>query len=363
MNPNLQHYHVPVNADIHEIETIFVEEDDTIVNPLGVKGMGELGMVGIPAAIANAVFHATGKRMRELPITADKLMGSRERAARDHCALGEAFATRMCARDTRANGGLQLSPAWRAGMLITSSGETAGALSAGCIEDEVALHARDVIASGQPKLVAFDRRRFGCNGSIEIFIQRTDDEFMSQLRDRLAARESYDVVTEFGSNAALVQTIQPPIRLLVIGDGADARALTAQAQLLGWDVHVVAAINELRVAIDDRTAALIATHNFGRDCAALRQLMPLGLRYVGLIGPRRRREELLLDVIDSGAVTKSRLSAPAGLHLSAETPEEIALSIIAEVQAVFAGGTGQHLRDRKTPIHANSSAECATSAR
>ena len=74
MNPNLQHYHVPVNADIHEIETIFVEEDDKVVNPLGVKGMGELGMVGIPAAIANAVFHATGKRVRDLPITPDKLL-------------------------------------------------------------------------------------------------------------------------------------------------------------------------------------------------------------------------------------------------------------------------------------------------
>jgi xanthine dehydrogenase YagR molybdenum-binding subunit len=74
MNPNLQHYHVPVNADIHAIETMFVEEDDKIVNPLGVKGMGELGMVGIPAAIANAVFHATGKRIRELPITPDKLL-------------------------------------------------------------------------------------------------------------------------------------------------------------------------------------------------------------------------------------------------------------------------------------------------
>ena len=74
MTASLQHYNVPVNADIHAIETIFVEEDDTIVNPLGVKGMGELGMVGIPAAIANAVFHATGKRIRNLPITPDKLL-------------------------------------------------------------------------------------------------------------------------------------------------------------------------------------------------------------------------------------------------------------------------------------------------
>ena len=74
MNPNLQHYHVPVNADVHEVETLFVEEEDAIVNPLGVKGMGELGMVGIPAAIANAVFHATGKRVRDLPITPEKLL-------------------------------------------------------------------------------------------------------------------------------------------------------------------------------------------------------------------------------------------------------------------------------------------------
>jgi xanthine dehydrogenase YagR molybdenum-binding subunit len=59
---------------VHEVETMFVEENDTIVNPLGVKGMGELGMVGIPAAIANAVFHATGRRVRELPITPDKLL-------------------------------------------------------------------------------------------------------------------------------------------------------------------------------------------------------------------------------------------------------------------------------------------------
>lgn len=76
MNASLADYHVPVNADVHSIETLFVEEDDKIVNPLGVKGMGELGLVGIPAAIANAVYHATGIRVRDLPITPDKLISS-----------------------------------------------------------------------------------------------------------------------------------------------------------------------------------------------------------------------------------------------------------------------------------------------
>jgi len=74
MTTDLASYHVPSNADVHEVETAFVEEEDKIVNPLGVKGMGELCQVGIPAAIANAIFHATGKRVRDLPITPDKLL-------------------------------------------------------------------------------------------------------------------------------------------------------------------------------------------------------------------------------------------------------------------------------------------------
>lgn len=73
MNHNLADYHVPVNADIHDIDVLFVEEHDDIVNPLGVKGVGEIGVVGVAAAVCNAIWHATGKRVRELPITLDKL--------------------------------------------------------------------------------------------------------------------------------------------------------------------------------------------------------------------------------------------------------------------------------------------------
>ncbi|GJE29329.1 xanthine dehydrogenase family protein molybdopterin-binding subunit [Methylobacterium organophilum] len=73
MNRNLGEYHVPVNADIHDIEVIFVDEEDK-ANPLGVKGLGEIGIVGVAAAIANAVHHATGTRIRALPITLDKLL-------------------------------------------------------------------------------------------------------------------------------------------------------------------------------------------------------------------------------------------------------------------------------------------------
>ncbi|MGF6852479.1 xanthine dehydrogenase family protein molybdopterin-binding subunit [Paraburkholderia sp. CI3] len=75
MNHNLAEYHMPVNADIHEIDVLFVDERDDIVNPLGVKGVGEIGVVGVAAAVCNAIWHATGKRIRDLPITPDKLLG------------------------------------------------------------------------------------------------------------------------------------------------------------------------------------------------------------------------------------------------------------------------------------------------
>jgi xanthine dehydrogenase YagR molybdenum-binding subunit len=74
MNANIAEYHVPVNADVHDIKVIFVDEHDDIINRLGTKGVGEIGIVGTPAAIANAIYHATGKRVRDLPITLDKLL-------------------------------------------------------------------------------------------------------------------------------------------------------------------------------------------------------------------------------------------------------------------------------------------------
>ena len=74
MNPNLAEYHVPVNADVPSIEAILVEERDVHVNALGIKGVGEIGVTGTAGAIANAVWHATGVRVRSFPITLDRLI-------------------------------------------------------------------------------------------------------------------------------------------------------------------------------------------------------------------------------------------------------------------------------------------------
>jgi xanthine dehydrogenase YagR molybdenum-binding subunit len=74
MNHNLAEYHVPAHADIADIEVIFVDEADDKVSPLGVKGLGEIGIVGTAAAVANAIFNATGRRVRDFPIMLDKLI-------------------------------------------------------------------------------------------------------------------------------------------------------------------------------------------------------------------------------------------------------------------------------------------------
>jgi xanthine/CO dehydrogenase XdhC/CoxF family maturation factor len=261
-------------------------------------------------------------------------------------------------------------------MLICEDGTTVGSLSAGCLEQEVAVCARKVLQTGEPQLVSFDtRRRFGCAGKIDIFIERLNEQFLIDLSRELEARRSYSVVTKFGgselgsrvfefededppsfhSDAAseqeLIREIHPPIRLLIFGDGADNAPLVSVGELLGWEVTQVADANSFSSEADEWTAAVVKSHNYGRDFVALTKLLPLGLRYVGLIGPRKRRDQLTNELLELGVTINAGFFAPAGVDLGAETPEEIALSIVSEIQRVFAKGTGESLRERKIAIH------------
>jgi xanthine/CO dehydrogenase XdhC/CoxF family maturation factor len=254
-------------------------------------------------------------------------------------------------------------------MLITANGATAGALSGGCLEDEVAQCAREVLRTGAPRLLEFDtRRRFGCNGAITIFVERVQETFLAELQDRLVARCNCSAATFYNADAiehgtrmlrphdqvgagAFVQHIEPLLRLIVLGDGPDSGPLRAFADVLGWEVIECEQPAQLPTAVDARTAAVVKSHNYGRDCAALRHLLQLPLRYVALMGPRKRRDEIVGDLVDSGVALPENLYGPAGLDLNAETPEEIALAIVAEIQGVFSGGTAESLRDRRAPIH------------
>lgn len=265
-------------------------------------------------------------------------------------------------------------------MLICQDGRTVGSLSGGCIEQEIASRARSVLESGKPVTIDFDtRRRFGCHGRIDIFVEKVTHQFFTDLRDQLCARKSCLIVTtpngshvtshsvtennsfsgkdrgtlagECGRWAPFIQVVHPPLRLLICGEGPDTVPLRRLCDTLGWESFIVNDVQAVSVEVDRWTAAIVKSHNFGRDFAALVRLLPLNLRYVGLIGPKKRRDQLLNHLLEIGLSINAGFFAPAGLDLNAETPEEIALSIVSEIQRVFAEGSGQSLRDRRSPIH------------
>jgi xanthine dehydrogenase accessory factor len=277
---------------------------------------------------------------------------------------GEALAL---ATLVRARGSSYRRPGAR--MLICPDGATAGSLSGGCLEEEVAERAIEVIGSGTCSLMGFDTRlRFGCNGSIDVFVERLRDDLLPELATKFGARQGCRAATIFaGPNenlgtrlisreravppGAFTQEIEPAIRLLIFGEGPDSVPLRGFAEILGWDVVEINQPAELPSHADHRTAAIVKSHNYGRDFAALSHLLKLDLPYVGLLGPRKRRDQLLNAVLDEGIQIDAEVFAPAGLDLGAETPEELALALVSEVQAVFAGATATSLRNRKAPIH------------
>jgi xanthine dehydrogenase accessory factor len=275
---------------------------------------------------------------------------------------GQSFAL---ATLVRAEGSSYRRPGAR--MLICEDGRTVGSLSGGCIEQEVSVRARDVLCGGESAILSFDtRRRFGCHGKIDIFIERVPEKFLIDLAEYLDVRRSCRAITVFEGNelgsrvlkfdeepkeGALVQEIHPPIRLFIFGEGPDSAPLHKLSELVGWQAIEVIDANSLTIEPDEWTAALVKSHNYGRDFVALQKLLPLNLRYVGLIGPRKRRDQLLGDLLDLGVTINAGFFAPAGLDLGAETPEEIALAIVSEIQRVFAHGSGESLRERKISIH------------
>jgi xanthine dehydrogenase accessory factor len=241
-------------------------------------------------------------------------------------------------------------------MLICEDGTTAGSLSAGCVEIEVAHSARGVLRTGEPLVVSFDtRRRFGCAGKIDILIERIDEHSFGNLAQDLEARRVHVAVTRF-DREEFVQQIPPPLRLLLVGDGPDNAPFRSLGYLLGWDVLEIVDPNLFSIEPDAWTAAVVKSHNYGRDFVSLQKMLPLQLRYVGLIGPRKRRDQIMGELLEVGVTINAGFFAPAGLDIGSETPEEIALAVVTEIQRVFAGATGESLRERKMAIHQSKTA-------
>jgi len=237
-------------------------------------------------------------------------------------------------------------------MLICEDGTTVGSLSAGCLETEVAKCGREVFRTGRSVVVSFDtRRRFGCAGKIDIFIERVDQTFFADLVENLQARRVHVTIMRF-EGGEFVQEIPPPLRLLIFGDGPGNAPFRSLGYFVGWDVIEIIDPNSFSIEPDAWTAAVVKSHNYGRDFIALKKLLPLDLHYVGLIGPRKRRDQIMNELLEVGVTINAGFFAPAGLDLGAETPEEIVLAVVSEIQRVFGGGSGESLRERKLPIHA-----------
>jgi xanthine/CO dehydrogenase XdhC/CoxF family maturation factor len=339
-------------------------------------------------------------------------------------------------------------------MLITADGQTTGAVSGGCLEQDVILRAQQVIKDGEATLATCDSTGeddllfgvgLGCRGVIRILIEplprpgepesrRDGGEHLALLAELLRRREAGVLATvwrasgpvaagagsrmlltrrgtlwddigdpqlaariEEDARAALqalqpaaqtytgaaaqvevfLEVVRPPVPLVVFGGGPDAVPLVRMAGELGWHVTVVdgrpAAASRARfpgadavvacraeqvpeqVPLDSETVAVVMTHHYLTDLRLLELLLPSPVRYLGLLGPRSRSERLLAELAQAGIrVTEAqrrRLYAPVGLDLGADTPEEIALAILAEIRAVLAGRSGRSLKDRPSPIH------------
>jgi xanthine/CO dehydrogenase XdhC/CoxF family maturation factor len=155
----------------------------------------------------------------------------------------------------------------------------------------------------------------------------------------------------------LVETLPPPVRLLLFGTGPEIEPLTQLAVNLGWVIEHFGHPSELAEDFrpDNQTAALVLTHNFGRDLLALDRVLPLQLRYVGLLGPEKRHAELITRLSEyrplNFDIAMKNLFAPTGLDIGSEAPEEIALAIVSEVAAVLSNRTGGFLRQRSRDPH------------
>ena len=176
-----------------------------------------------------------------------------------------------------------------------------------------------------------------------------------------------------------IEYFAPPVTIVVVGAGNDTQVLARMAELLGWNIYVVDGRQELatndrfvsscqvivskpeavleNISIDERTVFVLMTHNYHYDLGVLKTLIPLTqVPYIGILGPKKKFNRMLDDLRQEHIVLdKKRLNdiyAPIGLEIGAETPEEIALSILAEIKAVLEGAHGGLLRDKEGPIHA-----------
>ena len=283
-------------------------------------------------------------------------------------------------------------------MLFNQQGAMMGAISGGCVEKEIFRQANEVFDTGESKIISYDGRyRLGCEGFLYVLIEvfspakeQVADIQYALMHRKLIKIDSYyqeqtQITGSFGSvfyldetsftvspysendlitNASKLfkQQVKLSIRLILIGSGHDAQTLSKVASEMGWDVHVLCSPqSNTKIVdfpgvksvvptipgqftaefIDQRTAIVLMNHNFAKDLRYLLTLSKLHPLYVGLVGSVKRWNRLQEEMFEADTNLNldflDKVRSPAGLDMGSETAQEISLSIISEIQAVFSG--------------------------
>jgi len=293
-------------------------------------------------------------------------------------------------------------------LLVRSNHSRIGSISGGCLEEDVMARAAKVFGTGEPDAVVYDTTSendlvwgvgLGCHGVVRVLLEKVPPRppwaaalstgFLRRRATALATRYGGDNRSEWGTRLAapgdcpdpetlFLQMIAPPNALIIFGAGDDAVPLARMAKEIGWQVTVAdpraafataerfpfadTLVSSPAEALVERVKpgpdalAVVMTHHYVHDVPILRDLLQRPLGYLGLLGPRKRAHKILDDLGAAGrkvtAKERERLHAPVGLDLGADSPEQVALSIVAEIQATIAGRNARPLRERMRPIHA-----------
>ena len=301
-------------------------------------------------------------------------------------------------------------------MLVLEDGTMIGAVSGGCVEKEILLQSEKVFKTGVSKMMTYDGRyRLGCEGVIYILLESFEpsDAFFHAFATCVKDRNSFEIQSYFDKTPSSItgigsfviinnkefsvsgidskidkkgelplflfkQKMPPCFKLVIIGAEHDAVQLCKYAALTGWEIAVISGVSESKSindfsganefhavspeqvnvkSIDSQTAIVLMTHNFSKDLRYLVALNNTNPVYIGVLGPRKRREDLLAQLIDYCPGVKDDfldlIHGPAGLNIGAETPQEIAISIISEILSVIRKQDPMPLSEKVGDIHAS----------
>ncbi len=294
-------------------------------------------------------------------------------------------------------------------MSVQSDGKMIGAVSGGCVEKEVLRQAQSVFETDIPKVMVYDGRyRLGCEGILYILIEPFDPDpsFFDAFEKQCQSRESFNILSSFSKEESkrnlggsifrlnnstfptykdaeentdldvFEQQIRPGFKLIIVGSEHDAVELCRYASSTGWEVDIVAppddpksidhfpnashylGIDETQfeqLPFDAQTAVVVMTHSYVKDLKYLSVITEKNIPYIGLLGPSRRREKLINEMLEKDMALPDSffqsLHGPAGINIGAETAQEIAISILAEILSVIRSQKPISLRDKTGGIH------------